>query len=532
VSARHAITSDSLIRALPDMVICVRRDGVVLALNGGEAVVALRPVEEGVGKNVADIWPAAISELVKQLTRKAIAGRSTAEARFELRGSHYEIRASAQGPDRAICVIRPVGDLLADNVEATGERLTLQIDRRGFLRRFKESASIASLRERPLAVAIIHLEGVTEIAQAIAPNVAEQIMTAAILRLIGPARRFEGPAPGWYLGQLSDMLLAVVIESCDHELIEARVEQICASLREPISMAGDLYHLTPSAGIALLGQDTSSARGLLDRARTAVNEARRDGGGRIRFFTDTLGLKSLARLDISRELHGAIVSREIQLRYVGRHDLANGALVARVGYLRWQHPLRGPIRPIDFLRVAETTGLGTTLSRAAMQWLQDDYTSLRGKWGLDTRISFGALRHHLAHEEFITDFERLLAQGVIPPERLELRIPASQLELRPPSDFRRLTEAGARLVVDEVGRGPLSIDWLARAPVHGLQLDRSLVVEARHNPLALKICKTNVAVALSLGLMPICVGIDDAAQREMMAMIGCQQGAGDLYRAE
>lgn len=532
MSTRHAITSDSLIRALPDLVICVRRDGVVLALNAGEAVAELRPAAQSVGKNISEIWPEAVSGLVKQLARKAIAGRSTAEARFELRGSHYEARASAQGPDRAICVIRPMGDPLADNVEATGERLAPQVDRRGFLRRFKESASMASLRESPLAVAIIHLDGITEIAQAIAPQVAEQIVTAAILRLVGPARRPDGATSGWYLGQLSDMLLAVVIESADPELIEARVEQICASLREPVAVAGDLYHLTASAGIALLGQDTSSARGLLDRARAAVNEARRDGGGRIRFFTDTLGLKSLARLDISRELHGAILSQEIQLRYSGRHDLANGALVARVGYLRWQHPLRGPIRPMDFLRVAETTGLGTTLSRAAMQWLQDDYTSLQGKWGLDTRISFGALRHHLAHEEFITDFERLLAQGVIPPERLELRIPASHLQARPAGDFRRLTAAGVRLVIDEVGRGALSIDWLARAPVYGLQLDRALVLEARHNPLALKICKAHVAVASSLGLVAICAGIDDEEQRAMMAMVGCREGAGDLYRTD
>jgi predicted signal transduction protein with EAL and GGDEF domain len=472
VSTRHAMTSDSLIRALPDLVICLRRDGLVLALNAGEARGDLRPPSGSVGKNVREIWPEAVSELVRQLARKAIAARSTTQARFELHGSSYDVRASAQGPDRAVCLIRPAGDVLAETMEATGERLAPHIDRRGFLRRFKESVSMASLRERPLAVAIIHVEGIADIAQAIAPTVAEQIMTSAILRL-GLERGDDASLPPWYLGQLNDLLLAVVIETADHEMIEARVEQICSSLSEPVAVAGDLYHLTPSAGIALLGQDTSSARGLLDRARAAVNEARRDEGGRIRFFTDTLGLKSLARLDISRELHGAILNREIQLRYVGRHDLATGALTARVGYLRWQHALRGPVRPIDFLRVAETTGLGTTLSRAAMKWLQDDYNAQQGAWGLDIRISFGALRHHLAHEEFISDFERLLAESVIPPERLELRIPASHLGVRPAGDFRSLTAAGVRLVVDEVGRGPLAIDWLAKAAVHGLQLDRA-----------------------------------------------------------
>jgi predicted signal transduction protein with EAL and GGDEF domain len=529
VSARHAMTSDSLIRALPDLVICVRRDGVVLALNGGDAVGELRPAAQSIGENVSAIWPQTLADLVKQLTRKAIATRSTTEARVEEGGSHFDVRATAQGPDRAICVIRPAADAQMESVETTGERLAPHIDRRGFLRRFKQSASMAALRETPLAVAIVHIEGITDIAQAIAPKVSEQIMTAAILRLEATARERDGSQPSWYLGQLSDALLAVVIESADHETIEAHIEQICASLSEPVALAGDLYHLTPSAGIALLGQDTSSTRGLLDRARAAVNEARRDGGGRIRFFTDTLGLKSLARLDIARELHGAIASGEIRLRYVGRHDLESGGLVACVGYLRWQHPLRGHVRPMDFLRIAETTGLGATLSRAAMKWLQDDYPLLWGKWGPEVRISFGALRHHLTHEEFIGDFERLLAEGVIPPERLELRMPASHLGVRPAGDFRPLTTAGVRLVVDEVGRGPLAIDWLARAAVHGLQLDRALVLEARHNPVALKLCKANVAIANALGLTPICSGVDDAEQRRIMLEIGCRQGAGDLY---
>jgi predicted signal transduction protein with EAL and GGDEF domain len=528
---RHAMTSDSLIRALPDLVICVRRDGVVLALNAGEAVGELRPAAQSVGRNAADIWPGAVGELFKQLTRKAIATRSTSEARFEEHGLHYEIRASAQGPDRAICVIRPAGSILSESIEGTGERLAPQIDRRGFLRRFRESVSMAALRETPLAVAIVHLEGIADIAQAIASKVSEQIMTAAILRLMAAVHPAGLSQPSWYLGQLSDTLLAVVIESADHETIEDCLEKIRGSLSEPIALAGDSYHLTPSAGVALLGQDTTSARGLLDRARAAVNEARRDGGGRIGFFTDTLGLKSLARLDIARELQGAICGREIQLRYVNRHDLRSGDLIACVGYLRWLHPLRGPIRPNDFLRVAQTTGLGAALSRAAMNWLRDDYELLHRTWGLDVRISFGALRHHLAHEEFIGDFERLLADGVIPAERLELRIPASHLGVRPPGDFRSLTAAGVRLVVDEVGRGPLSIDWLARAPVHGLQLDRALVLEARRNPFALRLCQANVAIAHALDLTPICAGIDDEEQRQMMERVGCHQGTGDLYRA-
>ena len=519
--------SDSLIRALPDLVIGVRRDGVILAVNAGHGVGELKPAGDSIGKHLAEIWPESVAELVKQLTRKAISTRDTVEARFQDRGCDYEARATAQGPDRAICVIRSVTrDTSDETIDASAELLAPQIDRRGFLKRFKESTAMASLREKPLAVSIIHIEGLADIAQAIAPKVSEQIMTAAVLRLSSHAA--EGQ-PSWYLGQLSDSLLALVLDSADRAQIEMCVEHICASLREPVRLAGDVYQLTPSAGVALLGQDASSAKGLLDHARSAVNEARRGGGGRICFFTDTLRLKSLARMDISRELQNAISNGEIQLRYMGRHDLATGRLVTWVGYLRWQHPLRGEIRPMDFLRVAETTGLGTTLSRAAMKWLQEDFVTLSRRGGSDVRISFGALKHHLSHEEFVEDFTRLLHSGAIPPQRLELRIAERNLGVRPPTDLNPLAAAGVQLMVDEVGRGTMSPEWLARAPIHAMQLDRGWVVAARKDAVALKVCRASIAVARALDLTPIATGVDDAEQRNLLAALGCVQGSGDLY---
>jgi EAL domain-containing protein (putative c-di-GMP-specific phosphodiesterase class I)/GGDEF domain-containing protein len=521
--------SDSLIRALPDLVIGVRRDGVILAVNAGHGVGELKPSGDSIGKQLVEIWPESVAELVKQLTRKAISTRDTAEARFKDRGCDYEARATAQGPDRAICVIRPVAhDSSNDTMNASAELLAPQIDRRGFLKRFKESTAMASLREKPLAVAIIHIEGLADIAQAIAPKLSEQIMTTAVLRLSN-ASPSAGGQPTWYLGQLSDSLLALVLDSADRVNIETCVELICASLREPVQLAGDVYQLTPSAGVALLGQDASSAKALLDHARAAVNEARRGSGGRICFFTDTLRLKSLARMDISRELQNAITNGEIQLRYVGRHDLATGRLVAWVGYLRWQHPLRGEIRPLDFLRVAETTGLGTTLSRAAMKWLQDDFLTLSRRGPPDVRISFGALRHHLSHEEFGEDFNRLLSTGAIPPQRLELRIAERNVGVRPPSDLNTLAAAGVQLIVDEVGRSTLSPEWLARAPIRAIQLDRAWVIAARKDTVALKVCRASIAVAKALDITPIATGIDDAEQRSLLAALGCVQGSGDLY---
>src|SRR5437016_2837654 len=275
------MSADALIEGLPDLVVLIRRDGLVLECGGGHGVPGLRCRLDAAGKRIESLWPAPVAEFLKLLMRRSLALRTTAEARLEHDGIAYEARASARGPERALCIIRQASaSSRDDSLEGSDERPLPQLDRRGFLRRCKESMAMAALRERPLA------------------------------------------------------------------------------------------------GVAILGQDASTPKLLLDHARAAATEARRRGSSEVCFFTDTMRLESLARLDIAREMREAIANRDIRLRYVGRHDLETGRLTAWVGYLRWLHPLRGEIRPAEFLRVAETTGLAAQLSRAVLGCLKEDLASL------------------------------------------------------------------------------------------------------------------------------------------------------------
>ncbi len=520
---------DTLIDSLPDLVVLVRRDGIILDCGGGHGLSSLKLTRESLGKRVADLWPEAVAQLIAQLARGAIAARASTEARFEDGGQHYEVRLSAQGPDRALCVIRTVlAGAPEEALDITGERPRLQLDRRGFLRRFKDSMSLAALCEKPAAVAVIHLDGLTDIAQSIDANIAEQVMSTAILRLPAQPAGFSG-ANSWYMGQLSDSLLGLVLESSDRDVIESGVSDVCASLRKPISVGDANFHLNPYAGVAVLGLDAASPKILLQHARAASTFARRSGSAKPCFFTDTLKLRSLAKLDLARELREAIANGDIGLRYVGRHELATGRLVTWVGYLRWMHPVRGEVRPAEFLRVAESTGLAAALSRAVLSCLQRDFTALAPQWDVDVRISFGALRHHVLHEDFAADIARFLAAGAVPPHRLELRIAEKTFVACDPAALIVLRQLGVQLVVDEVGRGLGSLDGMARAPIWGLQLDRAWVTGLRSDEVALKVCRAGISMANALGLTPIAMGVDDRVQREQLLALGCRHGSGDLY---
>ncbi len=224
---------------------------------------------------------------IRQLLRKSLAERSANEARINERGRDYDVRVTAQGPDRAIVAIRAVLQTATeDPADVTGERRSPALDRRGFLKRFRESLSVATLREKSLAVAVLYLDGIPEISQVIATRISEQVMTTAVLRLAALANQNTGSEPQWYLGQLSENILAVVLDTSEREQIEATVGEICASLREPIAAGHAEFRVTPYAGIGVLGLDATSPKVLLDHARAAAAEARRSASAAV-FFTAT-----------------------------------------------------------------------------------------------------------------------------------------------------------------------------------------------------------------------------------------------------
>lgn len=519
--------SPDLIDSLPDLVLLVKRDGTPVAHAGGRAVSELGRRQAGGGEGFVPSWSRSTAALVRQLARKAIADRAAVEARFRQSEKRYEIRVSPQSPDRALCVIRQA---LGDGVDWTGEHRQLQLDRRGFLRRFKESISIAALREQPIAVAVVYIEEIADIAQIITTSVSEQIMSTALARLAGRAAgEAADNSPDCYLGQLGENLLGIVVNSADRDAIEARVADVCASLREPIDVADAEFRLTPYAGVSVLGVDASSPCVLLDHARAAAAEARRACSRNVFFFSDTMQLRSLARIDIASELREAIADRAIRLRYAARHDLRTGRLVAWVGYARWHHPLRGEIRPLEFLRVARATGLAISLSRSILAQLPEDFATLSAQSEADVRISLGPLRDHVLHEDFAADLQGVLSDAAIPAERVELRVAEQVFVARDTADFQSLHQLGLQFVADEVGRDAGSLAALARAPVWGLQLDRAWVEALRSDPIARKVCRAGIAMATALSLTPIATGVDDEAQRDALLELGCSYGLGDLY---
>jgi predicted signal transduction protein with EAL and GGDEF domain len=385
------------------------------------------------------------------------------------------------------------------------------------------------LRERPLAVGILLLEGLSDIGRSIDYSIAEQLHALIFKKLAAVATQAaEGRC--CVVGRLGEASLGFVIEGAgDRDALEAVAESLYAGATEPVLVCNARFQMSAAIGVAVLGRDASRADLLLEHARAAMFEARRSSLSRIHFYSDTLSMLPVARLDIERQLRKAIAADEIGLEYLPRHNLETGDLTGLHAYMRWTHPVWGDIPPAQFLPIAEATGLAPSLSRAVLHRLVADCTERRVADGIP--ISFGALRQHIASGQLIEDCRKLAADGHVCMVRLELRIGERTLTSLPDADktLGALSSVGAHLIVDEVGRQVSSILRLAQLPLSALQIDRALIVASRESIVAQRCCRGLAALADALGITSIAGGIDDDATRRRVAQFGCRQGMGDLY---
>jgi predicted signal transduction protein with EAL and GGDEF domain len=526
------MSEDSLIRAMPDIVVFVRPDGLITDHVGGTKTLLMAagdpPAGAGApgaarlaGRTLEAVFGTELADTIGRLVRRTCASREAAEAGFAGDSASYSVRVSPHGPERALCVIRCLSAGQPPAAGTAGE---------SFGDRLRRIAVDAALRERPFALAIIFLDGLDDIGQLIDFSIRERVLSEMELRLEAAAAA-DG---NWHSGLLAENLLGIVIEATnDRDRIQDLLTRICQSISQPLEVHGAQLTLRTAAGVAIFGRDASKVDALLDHARAAMLEARRGSAGMIHFYSDTVRMLPVMRIDIEREMRVAIGEGQIDMRYVVRHDLVSGAVVGIHAYMRWIHPLRGEIPPAQFLKIAAATNLSVAVSSAALERLAQDLPSLHRRFGAAVPVSFGALREHLASGQFMSDLRALASAERFASGSLELRIAERALTSlrRPKRMLAEMADFGARLVVDEFGGGFTSLARLPQLPLAALQIDRALVVAARRSRGALRSCRAIAALAAALDVVPIAAGIDDEAARVLMAGIGCRQGLGDLYRA-
>jgi len=527
---------DALARSLPDLAMIVRRDGVILSCVGGNAVRGLNSGEEEIpGRSIQDLWPEAMSSHMLQTVRRILKTRKPAQQRYQDGETKYEMRFQVQGFDRVLVVCRDLGAGATSNdsglYEKSGGRMLPHRD--AFEKSLRMALDMAALREDTVGVALIHLGGYITYQRVFDSALANRLVETAAKVILETLDDGRSNLPR--LARVSDDVIGVVLtEIRTRADADATMDAMVKALRHPVDLDGQLFQLAPQAGVTLSGSDGTRAAELIDRALTTLDAGRNLGSDRlITFYSDTLRLASLTRLDWQEELTQAIRKDELELHYQPRLMLATREIVAVEAFLRWPHKIRGMVPTSEFLPIAELSGLTVQLGRWVLRRACRDIATLAQRGYPSLRVSVNVARQYLSAESLAEDVTNAAREAGIEPSHLDLEITEQMLSTGRSglTALHQLRGQGVRVLIDDFGTGYVSLGRLRNSPLDGIMIDRSFVEEVGHDHEARAVCRAAIALGHAFGLRIVAEGIETEAQAQFLMAEQCHEGQGHLFAA-
>ena len=296
--------------------------------------------------------------------------------------------------------------------------------------------------------------------------------------------------------------------------------KLLRSLGEEYAIEGNILHSTPSIGIALFPTDGDSVAALLKNADAAMYHAKDKGRNNIQYFTGAMTQAATERLKIEQDLHRAIAERQFELHYQPQVRARDGTVCGVEALIRWRHPERGLIPPINFIPVAEEVGLiepigAWVLEEACRQLAAWHRTGVR-----DLCMAVNLSAHQLRSPKIVQCVADCMARHGIEADELELEITESAAMENPEhaiGQLAALRDLGVKLAIDDFGTGYSSLAYLKRLPIQTLKLDRSFVRDIETDANDAMISGATVALAHALGLEVVAEGVETPGQAAFLA---------------
>ncbi|MCK1742667.1 EAL domain-containing protein [Bradyrhizobium sp. 139] len=283
-----------------------------------------------------------------------------------------------------------------------------------------------------------------------------------------------------------------------------------------------------SIGISLSPQDGSNPDELLKNADLALYRAKADGRGTYRFFETGMDARAQARRLLEMDLRAALQRDEFEPYYQPIRDVASGRVVAFEALLRWNHPQRGLIAPINFIPLAEETGLIAQLGEFVLRGACGDAAT----WPDDVDVAVNLSPVQFKSPNLIASVTGALAASGLAARRLELEITESVLLQNSEATLTTLHELramGVRISLDDFGTGYSSLSYLRSFPFDKIKIDRSFVSELATREDSMAIIRAVTGLGRSLGIVTTAEGVENEAQLELLRREGCTQAQGYLF---
>jgi diguanylate cyclase (GGDEF)-like protein/PAS domain S-box-containing protein len=386
--------------------------------------------------------------------------------------------------------------------------------------------------EAPVAVLLLDLDDFKTVNDGLGYVAGDQLLAAVGARLAASTRAADT------IARVGGDEFAILLEASPDGDAVATAARVHDLLEQPFLLDGREVFAHASIGIAFADATTSGDLGaeqLLRNADLAMYIAKEHGKAQWRIFETEMHQAVYDRLELKSDLELAIERGELSLHYQPVVRLASGVPSGFEGLLRWKHPTRGNVPPLDFIPLAEETGLIVQIGRRILQAACRDAVRLNAASPKHERIRVGVnvSARQLQRPELIEEVRAALASSGLPPELLVLELTESVMMRDIDLSTRRLgelKELGVLLALDDFGTGYSSLSYIQRFPIDILKIDKSFTDHLGHGRDGL-LTEAIVGLANALELTLVAEGIEQPAQANRLLELGCELGQGYLFSA-
>jgi len=308
--------------------------------------------------------------------------------------------------------------------------------------------------------------------------------------------------------------------------------KLLSELSKPISLKGTEVTVSSSIGITVAPHDGNQIDLLMKNADMAMYQAKEKGRNNFRFYTADMNRLLESRMEMEHDLREAVKHQQFSLHYQPQVDLITGEIVGAEALIRWQHPSKGNIGPIDFIPIAEETGLIVPIGKWVLRTAAQQIKCVQKALKLDLKISVNLSARQLSQGDFVQFLSSVLDEFRLSPELLELEVTESLLMDNIDNVIDQLSEIrslGVSLAIDDFGTGYSSLSYLKQLPVDILKIDRSFVKDLPNNSDDREITSLIITLAKKLNRKVIAEGVETKGQIEFLRENGCDYGQGYYY---
>jgi diguanylate cyclase (GGDEF)-like protein/PAS domain S-box-containing protein len=542
LSAAQAHT-DAILGALPDLLFEIDLSGRILGVHSPKTELLAAPVESFIGKTVAEVLPPTVAQTclsaLEEAHHKGVSNGKQYELVlrdvafwFELSVARKEAPQSEQ--PQFIVLARDITERKAaeDRIRqlAFYDTLTGLPNRFNFLDQVSREIKRAKHTLARFAVLFMDLDGFKNINDTmghVAGDLALQAAAAAIqdaVRSVDLVSRARADDSGVQIARLGgDEFTALILDIKSPEDAITVAARILEMVRRPFMLNGKSTRLTTSIGIAVFPEDGDNATDLLKNADSAMYLAKGSGHDQFQFYSASLTELARRHIEMERDLRLALERDEFVLHYQPQVAPRSKHVGSVEALIRWQHPQRGLVSPLEFIPLAEQTGLIVPIGR----WVLSCACAQAASWqreGRPLRVAVNLSSVQFKDPDLARHVLETLDQTGLLPQYLELEVTESMLMVNMEATMKTLKafgEAGLQIALDDFGTGYSSLSYLKRMHLDNIKIDQSFVKELPGDAETLAIVRAILAMAASLGLSVTAEGVETFEQARLLESLGC-----------